>query len=132
MHAARRFRPLVLVAALALTAGCQAQGSAGGDASQAEVLASIESKQPPLLLDVRTPEEYASGHVPGALNIPIDELPARIGEISAQREQPVVVYCERGPRAARAEGELVAAGFTSVRPLAGHMSAWREAGLPIE
>lgn len=111
--------------------GCGA-GDAAGDISQTELRAAIDAPRAPLVLDVRTPEEYASGHLPGARNVPIDQLPARTGELTAYRDQPLVVYCERGPRAAKAALELAAAGFTSVRSLAGHMSAWREAGLPTE
>jgi rhodanese-related sulfurtransferase len=117
-------------AACGVDAGSAPDASA--EISQKEVLASIGTQQAPLLLDVRTPEEYASGHVPGARNLPIDQLPARSGELAAYRDQPVVVYCERGPRGAKAAEDLTAAGFTSVRSLAGHMSAWREAGLPTE
>jgi rhodanese-related sulfurtransferase len=85
-----------------------------------------------IVLDVRTPEEFASGHVPGAQNVPIDELASRTGELEAQREREVVVYCERGPRARKAADALVAAGFTDVKLLAGHMSGWRDTGLPTE
>ena len=86
----------------------------------------------PLLLDVRTPEEYASGHVPGAVNIPHDQLGSRVNEIEAHRDQEVVVYCERGGRAANAAETLEAAGFITIRHLSGDMSAWRDAGLPTE
>ena len=111
--------------------GCGAAESPG-EISQQELRAAIEAQRVALVLDVRTPEEYASGHVPGARNLPIDQLAGRSGELAAWRDQPVVVYCERGPRAAKAAAELAAAGFTSVRSLAGHMSAWREAGLRTE
>jgi rhodanese-related sulfurtransferase len=116
---------------VAVLVGC-GRAEAAGDVKPSELLAAIEAKQAPLVLDVRTPEEFASGHVPGALNIPIDELASRSGEIAAHRDEPVVVYCERGPRAARGADELVAAGFSDVKLLAGHMSGWRAAGLPTE
>ncbi len=84
----------------------------------------------PLVLDVRTPEEYGSGHVPGARNIPHDLLSARLGEIDAHRGRPVVVYCERGGRARKATEVLADAGFTRILHLDGDMAAWRDAGLP--
>lgn len=68
------------------------------------------------LVDVRTPGEYGAGHLQGALNIPVDELAARIAEIGAKNE-PVVVYCRSGKRSARAKGILVDAGFTNVHDL---------------
>ncbi|HVN38228.1 MAG TPA: rhodanese-like domain-containing protein [Myxococcota bacterium] len=113
-------------------AACHADTASTPDAPQSEVAAAIRDGHAPLLLDVRTPQEYASGHVPGARNISIDELPARESELGAERDRPVVVYCEKGGRAARGAKLLAAAGFTSVRLLAGHMSAWRDSGLPTE
>lgn len=60
-----------------------------------------------MLLDVRTPEEFRSGHLRGAVNIPVQELADRIDEIDADR---VVVYCRSGARSARAAQMLRAAG----------------------
>lgn len=97
-----------------------------------EILARIEAGTAPVLLDVRSREEFASGHVPGALNIPHDELAQRLGEIEGDRSQEVVVYCERGPRASRAADVLEDAGFREVRHLEGNMSAWRAAGRPTQ
>lgn len=96
-----------------------------------EVLADIDANNAPLILDVRTPNEFADGHVPGARNISIEELAQRIGEIADHRDQEIVVYCERGPRAQKAADLLADAGFGSVRHLEGDMSGWRNAGLPI-
>ena len=62
-----------------------------------------------LLLDVRTPDEYAQGHVPGARNLPVHELPARLGEL--MQDQHVVVYCRSGARSASARAILTHAGF---------------------
>jgi rhodanese-related sulfurtransferase len=109
--------------------------SNGGDAtsiSQQEVLRRIGQAGAPLLLDVRTPEEFASGHVPGAVNIPYDAVEERSAELSAHRDQEVVVYCEKGGRAAKASRSLADAGFRSILHLDGDMSGWRAAGLPVE
>ncbi|QSQ11234.1 rhodanese-like domain-containing protein [Myxococcus landrumensis] len=75
-----------------------------------------------LLLDVRTPEEFAEGHLPGALNIPVDLLSERLGELGSP-ETPVVVYCRSGKRSTRAETLLKERGFQQVLNL-GPMSAW--------
>jgi rhodanese-related sulfurtransferase len=72
------------------------------------------------LLDVRTPEEFAGGHVEGARNVPVDELTA--GLASVPRGRPVVVYCASGMRSARAAAELARAGFDA-RDLGG-IDAW--------
>jgi phage shock protein E len=60
------------------------------------------------LLDVRTPDEFAKGHLPGALNVPVQELPARAGEVPGGK--PVVVYCMSGRRSAEARRLLELAG----------------------
>lgn len=85
-----------------------------------------------LILDVRSAEEYARGHVPGALNIPHTEVGARLDELSGAQHRPVVVYCEKGGRAGQAEATLLAAGFTDLHHLEGDMSAWRAAGRVVE
>jgi phage shock protein E len=64
-----------------------------------------------LLLDVRTPAEFAGGHVDGALNIPVQVLGQRLGDLGA-KDREIVVYCQSGGRSARAATELRAAGFT--------------------
>ncbi len=63
------------------------------------------------LLDVRTPEEYAAGHLEGAINIPVQTLQARLGEL---KRGPVVVHCQMGGRATTAEQILRASGYPDV------------------
>ena len=86
----------------------------------------------PLLLDVRTREEFGSGRVPGAVNILHTELAGRLDEIDQDRDRGVIVYCERGGRAGKAAEILLNAGFPEVGHLEGDMSRWRDAGLPSE
>jgi phage shock protein E len=74
------------------------------------------------LLDVRTPGEFAAGHLEGARNIPVDQLPARLGEVGP-KETPVVVYCRSGARSGRAASLLRSAGFARVEDV-GPMSRW--------
>ena len=123
---------VVVCTALALSAsGCNRKASSA-EVPADEILGGFAGRAAPLILDVRTPEEFAGGHVPGARNISIDELAQRVGEIADHREQEVVVYCERGTRAAKASEMLADAGFVFVRHLEGDMSAWRAAGRPID
>lgn len=75
-----------------------------------------------VLLDVRTAEDFASGHVEGAINIPLDQLDERMGELGT-KDQSVVVYCRSGKRSASARQMLHAAGFTTVLDL-GPMGRW--------
>lgn len=84
-----------------------------------------------LLLDVRSPEEYRSGHVPGATLVPVGELADRLDELEAWRERGVVAYCEGGGRAARAAEMLREAGFENVVLLEGSMARWRADGRAV-
>jgi phage shock protein E len=74
------------------------------------------------LVDVRSPGEFASGHLDGAINIPVDQLASRSGEIGPA-DTPVVVYCRSGARSASAAGVLRRNGFTRVLDL-GPMTRW--------
>ncbi len=101
---------LPLVAATA--AGCstpsgdtQAQAATDDGPSARERVASGEA----ILVDVRTPQEFASGHVQGARNIPVQELASRMGELP--RDKEIVVYCHSGARASNAAAQLSAAGY---------------------
>jgi len=117
---------------LAFASACSGPASTP-DISGDELAARIGAGDAPLVLDVRTPEEYASGRVPHAINIPHTELHARLGELGLEdRDREIVVYCERGGRAAEAETTLRHAGFSDVRHLEGDMSAWRVADRPCE
>ena len=116
----RRF--LIVPAALALLlAGCPGPHSgagAGQTVSGAEAHRLVVSGA--LLLDVRSAEEFASGHAAGAQNIPVDELESRMSELP--RGHTVVTYCRSGARSRRAARTLRAAGF-EVRDL-GTLDAW--------
>jgi len=68
------------------------------------------------LVDVRSPAEFAGGHLDGALNIPVGSLPNRLDELG-DREKPIVLYCASGMRSLRAEGILKSKGFTQVLDL---------------
>jgi len=92
----------------------------------AELAALLAREDAPLLLDVRTPEEFAAGHVPGATLVPVQELEARAAELAAYKQRGVVTYCEVGGRAGKAAEILRGAGFTNVRLLDGSMKRWRE------
>jgi rhodanese-related sulfurtransferase len=65
------------------------------------------------VVDVRTPEEFASGHVPGAVNIPYEEIAKRLAEVGP-KDAPVVLYCRSGRRSGIAAEELTKAGYTKV------------------
>lgn len=98
-------------------------GSAGADWDiSAPELAGRLSENPPLLLDVREPHELQISALPGALNIPLGTLAARLSELDSARE--MVVLCKAGTRSARALELLVSAGFKRVKNLKGGINAW--------
>jgi rhodanese-related sulfurtransferase len=77
-----------------------------------------------VLLDVRTVEEYATAHIPTALNVPVDEVNTSLASLMEFKETPIVVYCRSGKRAAKAISILEENGFTNVLHLEGDMKAW--------
>jgi rhodanese-related sulfurtransferase len=97
-----------------------------------ELMSRIEAETAPTILDVRTPEEFSAGHVPGAINIPYTELEERYSELELEGSDELVVYCQSGRRAAIVEAALGNLGFTNVRDLEGHIEAWKEAERPLE
>jgi phage shock protein E len=100
--------------------------------SAEELAEQIQRSQAPLILDVRTEPEYSRAHIPGSLNIPIDELPGRLSEIDVAKTDEIVVHCYSGHRAKKATAILLQAGFLNVRDLDGHMEGWKRGDHPIE
>ena len=126
---------LALLVLLAATGTATAQDAAKVDSTTIgaeELMSRIEAETAPTILDVRTPEEFAAGHVPGAINIPYTELEERYSELELEGSDELVVYCQSGRRAAIAKAALSELGFTNVRDLDGHIAAWKQAERPLE
>jgi rhodanese-related sulfurtransferase len=88
-----------------------------------------------LLVDVRQPEEFASspGHLPGAINVPLAEVPGRADELAATAGgKPIVLVCKTDRRSARAAEVLLAAGLHDVAVLRGGTDGWHAQGLELE
>jgi rhodanese-related sulfurtransferase len=96
-----------------------------------EALLEHQSRHPDHLfvLDVRTPQEYAEGHVPGAVNVPQDQLASRLAEVP--KDKDVVIYCRSGRRSALAADVLAANGYSRLSHLEGDMNAWVAKGRPV-
>jgi sulfur dioxygenase len=99
-----------------------------------EVAAKLRDASPPLLLDVREPEEFVGelGHIEGALLVPLDALDRRLPKLAGYVDRDVIVVCRAGARSASAGAILRRAGFQRVINLQGGMLAWAEAGLPVQ
>ena len=96
-----------------------------------EALLEHQSSHPDHLfvLDVRTPQEYAEGHVPGAVNVPQEQLASRLAEVP--KDKDVVIYCRSGRRSALAADVLAANGYSRLSHLEGDMNAWVAKGRPV-
>ena len=97
-----------------------------------QTMMSVPHKNKMLLLDVRTPQEYAEGHVPGAINISYDTVKDNLNKLLPYKNKTVVVYCRSGHRAGIAKGILAENGFTKLLHLNGDMNGWYAAKLPVE
>jgi glyoxylase-like metal-dependent hydrolase (beta-lactamase superfamily II)/rhodanese-related sulfurtransferase len=94
----------------------------------------VRSASPPLVLDVREPEEFVGelGHIEGAILVPMDALRIRLPKLAGYTDREVVVVCRSGVRSASVSAILQRAGFQQVANLRGGMLAWARAGLPVQ
>jgi hydroxyacylglutathione hydrolase len=97
------------------------------DAAQLRSTAADKNVQ---VVDVRGPDEWRRGHLPGAIHIPLAALPDRIGELNAGA--PVVLHCKGGSRSAIATSFLQARGIANVSNLAGGFESWVKSGFEVE
>jgi rhodanese-related sulfurtransferase len=90
--------------------------------------AQISAGKAPLVVDVRTEDEFLEGHIPGARLIPHDEIGNYVDSLAAFKDEPILIYCRSGKRAESAVKTLEEAGFSKIQVLEGSFSAWQAAG----
>lgn len=121
-----------IVVALGLFVSSCSSGNAEGykDISVASADSLIKADTNTVVLDVRSPDEFASetGHLKNAKLIPVDELEGRIDELSAYKDKTIVTYCRSGRRSAQASDILAKKGFKVVN-VEGGITSWNESGL---
>ena len=135
--------PLLLAVALslALLAACGGNETAAPaveeidlttlpDEVDVETVAAIRQNPGVYLLDVREPDEYAAGHIPGITLIPMGEVAARLAELP--RDKEIIVTCRTGNRSGQVADLLREQGFTNVHNMSGGIAAWEEAGYPVD
>lgn len=88
-------------------------------------------ENPPRILDVRTPAEFETAHIPGSYNVPLDLLREHRDELARHIDEDVVLVCRSGARASQAEQALGQAGLPGLRVLDGGMNSWQRAGAPV-
>lgn len=125
----RRLFPPLLVFTLALLSCATPEGGGTLDTKTFQQALAAPNLQ---LIDVRTPAEYAEGHIDGALNLDwgggvLDQRMAML-----DKTKPVLLYCASGRRSAAAREAMSAAGFRDVKDLDGGINSWRNAGLPVK
>lgn len=93
--------------------------------------ADLSGPNPPRLLDVRTPAEFRTAHIPGAYNVPLDTLREHRDDLSGHLAGTTVLICRSGQRAAQADTALAGTGLANLAVLSGGMMAWQAAGAPV-
>lgn len=106
-------------------------GATGGSLTPALAVQLI-NREKAVVIDVCSAEEFAAGHVVGAKNIPLNELEQRLAGVVKNKSLPVILVCRSGARSSRAIGIAKKLGFENAQSLAGGISAWQSASLPIE
>jgi len=106
------------------------KGAGSGGVSPAEAVRLI-NREKASVIDVSEPGEYAAGHIVGSRNVPLGRLDVA-PELPKNKALPVVLVCASGKRAARAAKAMEAKGYTKAVVLAGGMTAWKAANMPVE
>ena len=101
-----------------------------GNLSPADAVQRI-NRDKAVVVDVREPEEYVTGHITNAKNIPLSQLEERLPQVAKNKTLPVVLVCDKGGRALRAEAVAKKLGYEKAQTLAGGMKGWRDAGMPV-
>jgi len=96
------------------------------------LLQKIDLGEEIFVLDVRRPDEFAAGHVEGAVNIPVHDLAKHIDQLPDDPSTLIVVYCRSGVRSMFATSALLVLGYDKVYNMPGGFMAWQDAGYPIE
>jgi sulfur-carrier protein adenylyltransferase/sulfurtransferase len=92
----------------------------------------LAASEPPLLVDIREPDEWSEGHLPGAIHVPRGNLESRIERAAPDRAQPIILYCAAGNRSVFAAKTLDELGYESVVSLAGGYTDWKRNGFPTQ
>jgi rhodanese-related sulfurtransferase len=123
-------RPAALLLLAVFSVIAQAADYMSPGLTPEQVLERLDSDKPLLVVDVRKPVEFGVAHIPGAINIPVDEIKDRLDEF--KHDNGVLIYCINGSRTRQAEGILLGADIPDVYHLEGTFSGWIQRKYPIE
>lgn len=142
MHSRSRRRTLLVTAVIAAVVALGAfwlVGTPGGadthsavtDVGPEAFMAALRADPQAVLVDVRTPQEFAAGHLPGAVNVELDRLEAMAPTTLPDRNAHLLVYCHSGNRSSFAVQILERMGYTRLVNLVGGIAAWSSGGYPV-
>lgn len=103
----------------------------GGAKVSASTATQLINRRNAVVVDVRESSEYAAGHLPQAKHAPLGELEGKAAGLAKNKETPIILVCQTGQRAGRAQAVLKQAGYSEVYSLEGGLAAWQQAGLPV-
>lgn len=106
------------------------QGAATSGLSPTEAVQCM-NREKGVVVDVCGRDEYAQGHIKGALNVPLDQLEANLGQAVKNKSTPLILSCASGMRSKRAQAIAQKLGYEKVHSLQGGLKAWKEANLPV-
>nr|WP_282581191.1 rhodanese-like domain-containing protein [Ralstonia insidiosa] len=124
---------VAIVSGLLLIWGPIQRRLAGGGGAQvgASVATQLINRRNAVVVDVRESAEYAAGHLPQAKHAPLGELEGKAAGLAKNKETPIILVCQTGQRAGKAQAVLKQAGYSEVYSLEGGLAAWQQAGLPV-
>jgi len=127
------FAALIVISTLI---GIDTMRRGGGGANQVSAvqLPQLINQENAVVVDVCQPEEFGKGHIPAAINIPVDQIKEQLGQLEKfrKKDRPIVLSCRSGQRASRAAAVLRKNEFERVYTLSGGLAAWEKENLPLE
>ena len=105
---------------------------AGQGALSAQGAVQMINRERAVVVDVRDPEEFATGHAPGSRNVPLNQLEEKLPGAVKNKSLPVLLMCASGARAQRAVAIAKKLGYEQAQAVAGGLKSWKEANLPVE
>ena len=106
------------------------QGATASGISPTEAVQCM-NREKGLVIDVCSAEEFAASHINGAVNVPLDQLEARLPSVAKNKSIPLILVCAAGARSKRAQAMAQKLGYEKVHSLQGGLTAWKEANLPV-
>ena len=107
------------------------RGSGAGTLT-AQGAVQLINRERAVLVDVREPEEFATGHMIGAKNVPLNQLDEKLASTVKNKTVPLLLVCATGARAQRAVAVAKKLGYEQAQAVSGGLKAWKEANLPVE